>query len=412
MSIIRNTLFISSVWILLACGPGGEPPPPTGLLAGERPVEVGPVAAVPEVSWEVGADPRVRIGGDEKDESTLLVQVGDAGVTEDGTIVVADARSGVVRTYDASGRFLATLGAAGDGPGEFRQPTDVFMDSGDTILVWDQTHWRTSTFTSDGAFQGSERYDPTDADLFPVRGMWPSGVRLGPEGAYLVRLQGKANAKGANGGSEPPEEGVMGFARHLPESGELDLVASLPEPAALQVAAPWGRQEMVPALAGGPRAVMDPRDRRVCVGYSGVPEILCWNDPGPSTSVRWPSDRGPVQAMDPDVARWRQETLADYSQKLSRREVEDLLSQVSLPERQPAFRGLHLDDLGLLWVELGPPGEEWGIREYLILRRDLEPMGRIELPSLRILEIGVDYILGVREDSMGREEVVLHSLSR
>ena len=115
MSVIRKTPFIFLAWSLLACGPGGETPPSTGLLTGERPVEAGPIEAVPEVSWEVGPNPRIRIGGDEE-ESTLLVEVGDAGMTKDGTIVVADARRGVVRAYDAAGRFMTTLGSTGDGP--------------------------------------------------------------------------------------------------------------------------------------------------------------------------------------------------------------------------------------------------------------------------------------------------------
>lgn len=402
--------------ILLCMGVGCEPAeeaiPATGLLADQDPVEIGAADAVPLLSWEVGTSPLVRIGGSDERESHLLVQVGDGVLAWGGSIIVTDTRIGVVRVYDASGRFVENLGTAGDGPGEFRSPGNLYVAPADSILVWDEALWRTSLFSPTGDFVRSERYDAADPDLFPIQGMWPSEIRLGPGGARLVRLTGKANAKGADGDSEPPKEGVMGFALHFPGAADLDLIESLPEPAAVRVEAPWGRQEMIPPLPGEPQAEMDPQGLRVCLGYSGVPEVLCQDGSSSPVSARWVSDRRPVRAEDPDVAGWRQETLATFSQKLSRGEVEDLLSQVPLPERAPAFRSLHLDGLGLLWVELGPVEEDWGLREYLILDRGLQAVGRLQLPSLRILEIGEDHLLGVRKDPVGREEVVLYSLLR
>lgn len=412
MSVKMICVPILLLWGVLACESGDETSAAGGLVQGLDPVEIGPAEAVPLSPWQVGASPLLRIGGSDDRESHLLVEVGDGTVASDGSVIVADARTGVVRVYDPSGGFLTTIGAAGDGPGEFRSPSDLLIARGDSILVWDQTHWRTSIFSPEGKFVRSERYDPADPGLFPIQGMWPAGVELGPNGAYLVRLLGKANAKGAVGAQEVPEEGSMGFAIHFPETGDLDLVVSLPKKRTVQVEAPWGSQEMVLPLGGEPQAVMDLREVRVCAGYSATPEVFCRDGSDAAIGVSWASAGRPVRAEDPDVAEWRQKTSEAYSLKISRREMEQLLSQVPLPDQEPAFRSLHLDEMGFLWVELSPPEDDRSMREYLVLDRDLDTAGRVQLPSLRLLEIGAEYVLGVRKDSVGREEVVLFSLSR
>ena len=40
----------------------------------------------------------------------------------DGSIYVADSQAGVVRQYDANGRFVRDFGRQGTGPGEFNSP--------------------------------------------------------------------------------------------------------------------------------------------------------------------------------------------------------------------------------------------------------------------------------------------------
>jgi hypothetical protein len=51
--------------------------------------------------------------------------------------------------YDSTGRYLGRLGAAGDGPGEFRTPRFIATGPGDTSFVYEAPSGRISVFDAD-----------------------------------------------------------------------------------------------------------------------------------------------------------------------------------------------------------------------------------------------------------------------
>lgn len=53
----------------------------------------------------------------------------------------------------SSGEYLFSIGAAGEGPGEFTSP-DCIVHAGDSILIFDSMGGRVSVFDSSGAFAG------------------------------------------------------------------------------------------------------------------------------------------------------------------------------------------------------------------------------------------------------------------
>ena len=79
---------------------------------------------------------------------------GIRGVSQlrDGTLVVANNVSGELRFYGADGHFLRSAGRKGDGPGEFRNLSDLWIAAGDTIVVWDPATRRLQHFSPAGAF--------------------------------------------------------------------------------------------------------------------------------------------------------------------------------------------------------------------------------------------------------------------
>lgn len=83
--------------------------------------------------------------GNEADEHQRFGRVHDVGVDSEGRIYVADGGSREVRVFDQEGQFVASLGGAGEGPGEFGRPSSITI-SGDRVFVGDNQQRQLTTF--------------------------------------------------------------------------------------------------------------------------------------------------------------------------------------------------------------------------------------------------------------------------
>ena len=83
----------------------------------------------------VTAEPGVEIGEIEGPLEYLFGKVVGVAVDTEGVVYVADAIDSSVRAYDTQGHYLKTIGAEGDGPGEFRHLLGLDLDqSGDLVV--------------------------------------------------------------------------------------------------------------------------------------------------------------------------------------------------------------------------------------------------------------------------------------
>jgi hypothetical protein len=89
----------------------------------------------------------VTLGGDEP--GALSNPPHDILVDSRGRFYLLASHFGVERpvVYSHDGRFLATLGGIGDGPGEFRMPAALIIATGDTIIILDSPTRRMSVFS-------------------------------------------------------------------------------------------------------------------------------------------------------------------------------------------------------------------------------------------------------------------------
>lgn len=108
----------------------------------------------PAPRWTVGSEALLRIGVVEGESPYQLHRVTGAVRLPDGGVAVANAGSGEIRFFDASGRFLRASGRRGDGPGEWRGPDRVRLLDGDTLLVLDDRLRREGRVSTDGRFLG------------------------------------------------------------------------------------------------------------------------------------------------------------------------------------------------------------------------------------------------------------------
>jgi hypothetical protein len=127
--------------------------------------------------------------------------------------------------------------------------------------------------------------------------------------------------------------------------------------------------------------------------------------------IRWIPD--PVPLTGREVADWREATIQEYDLKLSRSHVLAMLDKVPIPESRPPYSGLILDPDGNLWVEQGPTaGGERLASDFLVFDPAGVLLGTVTLPSVRVLEIGLDYVLGVETDELGIQYVHAFGLNR
>lgn len=99
------------------------------------------------------------------------------GLGPDGNIYVADTHYARVCVYAPDGRLLRQFGSFGDGPGQFRLPTDVAVHRDGTIFVSEYGgNDRVSRFTPEFEYLGSFG----GADAGPARQQRPQCLLLAP----------------------------------------------------------------------------------------------------------------------------------------------------------------------------------------------------------------------------------------
>jgi hypothetical protein len=123
--IFRNLIFMTSL-ALLGCS-GGEAVPSSGLPA--------------------GAAARLELDASYPEPFSFLNSVRER---EDGTVVAADPLSQVVLHLDLLAGTADTLGRVGEGPGEYRQPDQVFPLPGDSTLLVDIGKMQLTVIAPDG----------------------------------------------------------------------------------------------------------------------------------------------------------------------------------------------------------------------------------------------------------------------
>jgi hypothetical protein len=376
-------------------------------------------------AWTVSSEPAVTIGVLDGPEEYQLVHVADAARRSDGTHVVADRGSQTVRLYDPDGAFLWTFGGAGSGPGEFMDPGPIVLTGGDTLVVWDQALLRATRFDRQGALTEVRTVDwgqlfnrlgletvSGKSDMVIKGEALAFGLSPGPieplgDGSLLVRLLDKSGEASPQGYHRPRS----GALRLSADFSVVDTLMFFGDTEQYAVEAPWGPASVAPPLAKQTQIAHRGSSSRICIGEQESPEILCIGSDGARTFIRWALEPFPLTSM--EVANWREATVQEYDLKLSRDQVLQMLNQVPVPESRPPYSRIILDPAGNLWVERGPtPRREGKGTDFLVFDSDGLLLGTVTLPPMRVLEIGLDYVLGVFVDELGIEYVRVHELNR
>lgn len=310
--------------------------------------------------------------------------ISDVHELADGRIVVADCQAGELRFFDEGGAHLASVGALGQGPGEFGSLDAVFPARADSIAVYDRAQRRLSVFTPQGVFSRS----------FGVAGVMP-GFRV--EGALsdgrFVGFGISSRGEGEVGTVVRSEVTlvVLDPAGHVIDSiGPVDGPRYFARTASLGLWVRLGEQHYFTASLAG---------AAYSNGSSPGPLLLLLPSLLDSTRV---VPLAPPRAISPeDRQRWTE-----------RYEAQSLMPDGSMvPTYSEEFADtatvhgdMYLDDDGGLWLQ--DPVLPWAYPLTYTRYVDGQASIRVELPPRFFpLELSTDGVLGVEFDELGVQRV-------
>jgi len=351
--------------------------------------EAPPLPESPTLAtWPVDPLPTLVIGGDEDEAASPLFRVAGAAWISEGLLVV-NGSANELRLYSEDGRVLGRIGRQGSGPGEFLAPVMVGRLASDSVVVFDRRNTRLSVIC-DGREVCSE---------VRIEG---NGLVVGVSGAQVV-LEHIVFGTPASSGVNRNRHEYFAVTRATQESRLLATYAGQPTQTASEGAGTYMMPVLmtrppqvavlpgIVALASGSDPELD------LVGFSGT---ALRTIPLP-ISVSEISDEEFAAAVAEDIGTgegWDPLALA-------------AMEAMGRPEQRAPTQKLLADRMGLVWVELEetPPD----MRKWLVVDPRGTVLAEVLTPGdVSVLEVGEDYILGVRRDAVGVEFVESYSLDR
>lgn len=352
----------------------------------------------PGEEWRLSERPVMSIGG-EGDSVYELVRITGIVRLSDGSIVLAMRRPHVVYLYDSTGRFVRSIGRAGQGPAEYNQPQTVLPMPGDSLLVPDLGS--SPIYSRDGAVGGRVKLAP------PARSVGESSTlgavpnyafADGSLAAYIEVYSLRRSARtGAAAGTDSVE--IVRYSRDgepLASFGVFDnYYATCDERACYPQMAGIERE-----FAAGPDALYTGNGATFEIRVHGldgrVRRIIRVDRPG----IRFTNDSANARierAVERDPAR-AVETRADF-RKVTHRDT------------LPHFSRLVAGADGTLWV--GEYTATYEPTRWQVFDREGAWLGTIDTPARFVLEsVYADAIIGRQRDELDVERVVLHRIIR
>ena len=391
-------------WAALGCGEPSLPQEASTARdsAGVRIVEN--LRGTWTIPWQVGVQPLLTIGSIGGDPDQELDQVTGAVRIAGDRIVVANGGRLELLFYDRDGNLLRRAGGRGGGPGEFQSLEWLSRYGSDSILALDVRGHRVSYFDAEGDFGRSVRLEPNAQIPFPRPvGFFGNGSLLATQGTYSL-------------GGDPPvraERTPEPLFRYESDGRTAILVGSFPGP------------EWVIGVPTGPRGDLERRKRpfgcETAFAAAGDQFYVADNE---SYEIRVYSITGRLNqvirkqvvslALEQSHIRAFEDSTLAAASATGRRQMRVLFENLPPPPRTyPAFApDIHVDGDLNVWVrESTRPGD--GRFLWSVFSAGGELLGTVDMPpGVEVLDIGADYVLGLRRDELDVEYVQQFQLRR
>jgi hypothetical protein len=307
------------------------------------------------------------IGALDGDPEFVFGDVRGVEVDAEGTIYVLDYQASEIRTFDATGAHLATLGGKGEGPGEIGEANGMILVGDSLLWIQDHAQWQMLAFARDG----------TEVERVPmhVRSyayIWNGTVDDG--GVFWKPVshsdQTPGTPPGAGFGESQSRTYLVSFD---PATESRDSIFLGIDTYRYFVTRSGRRGFSFQQVPFQPRGVtvVDPQGgfwRSDAEEY----ELVRLDGAGDTTMVVQ-ADISPPAVTEQEREEFRagmverDETLARAAAELT----------AAMPDTKPAISGLMMDDEGRLWVRRG--GTERGLPVYDIFSRSGDYEGSVRL---------------------------------
>lgn len=354
--------------------------------------------------------------------ATDFTRIAGAVRLPSGALVVADGGSNELRLFSPTGAFVKALSRTGEGPGEFRGSMTLER-SGDTLFVLEsfpgpsQLH----AFTAEQGFltrtllrasnsttgvAGFGRLATGEILVQPGRGFRPlvpgtpgtltrDSLRLG-----LLRLEEGGGAPAGPAAESRANPGTVTWLGTFPATSFHWY--ENPSVAARVVAVTYTL---------GPTLVFGTSADRVWIGDSGTGTITLFARDGTRVGeATMPTPARPFDAAALERARAR--ALAAATRASDTLRIEALYGRAHRPRTTPRFSRFVPGPDGEMWVELFAEDQASAAR-FVVFDRTGRAVATVAMPAgVGLTEAGRDYVVGVRTDADGVEEVGVWGVAR
>ena len=389
----------------MACGgdtrQAGAPPTIVRDSAGIEIVESTAPRWSDSDAWRIESAPVLDLSASGSGPNHEFFRVRGMRRLSDGSLAVANGGSNEVRLYSADGSHIASLGGEGDGPGEFRAIVG-FDNAGDSLIVLDASG-RVTFFAPDRALLGT------------------FSVPL-PSGAIA---ETNAVAHLANGEIVVETRvrfmfGYEGESAMLRQPGGLFRVDPTDE-SADSIGVTAGNEVFMHRNSGGGTFAGPPlfgRDAfvtthagRILLGDAvdmQVEELTA--DGVPARILRIP---GYPLELSADAFEREREALQENPDEIPPMILE-FYQDLPVPDRRPAYADVKVDPTGSIWLRpFLAPNEGEGPETWQVLGPGGAWLGGVEIPAdFAVMEIGMDFLLGVYRDELDVEHPRVFGLHR
>ena len=378
--------------------------------AGIRIVENARPLWTPASTWTLRATPALLIGG-RTEPAYTFTRIGGATRLGDGRIVVAERRDVHLRMFDATGRYLRTVGRKGSNPGEFTDIGALMKLPGDSLAV--ESLQYTTIFSPEGEYVRQVRYGPFAIGMLQT----PYVAVIGrfPNGSAVVGdlPQGRRGGRGAARWVDSSTLVMVDASGAV--TREVDRVPSVSFGASLGPPTP---------LTFGPELVHASAAQSVYLGFGNRYEIREYDASWTLRSIirrAW-TPRALTEAdLNAYVDAWMKLWSTDVGSQRDR----DRLARKNAPypDSLPAFVDFLASANGELWLRdpdlAGAPAcacltsVTAGPSTWSVFDSNGRWLGRVNMPAQFIpAEVGRDYVLGQLRDANGVLRVAMYRIDK
>ncbi len=337
------------------------------------------------------ASPALTLGSASGPDHLLLSGVVGAALLADGGVAVADGSAQRIVFFNARGQYRRAVGRLGDGPGEFRFLRWFGRCGNGVLAAYDGAPASLTAMSEEGEFK--------HRSLLPAGFGFQTPIACRDPNRITFLMQGPSVAS-------PPGRFVMAPTAvvSLVESQRVDTLAV-------------GAGQVYYFATGTPGAYADVPLRPKTLAAAGPSRLFVMESALDTVRVVRDSTTSAAAVMlglhrlPMTRAHWErgiQDRRAREPLDRTRRILDAVLGEVGPARELPTVAELAADANDMLWVKTFDnyltPHAVW-----LVVAPDGRVVARAVAPaSLRPLEIGRDYMLGVAYDEDGVETVVLH----